>query len=219
MADLIIKDTSITVRANNLYCIGRNYAEHAKEMKNEVPTEPIVFLKPNSSIIHHGASIHLPDASKSIHHELEMVIVIGKCGKHIPRKEALNYVLGYGIGIDVTARDLQKKAKDSGKPWTVSKGYDTFAPISDFLSPESIPNPDILDLSLHINGSLRQSGNTSDMIFNTSILIHYLSTIFTLQKGDLIFTGTPEGVAEIKSGDKLHADLGKGLLTLDVTAK
>lgn len=203
----------------NLFCIGRNYVEHAKELNNEVPTQPLVFLKPTSSIIFDGDTIRIPPQSKNVHHEVELAVAIDKAGKNIPKETALEYVGGYGIGIDVTARDIQQKAKDKGHPWTVAKGFDTFAPLSEFIDKKRIEDPQNLDLQISVNGIERQSDNTKLMIYTVADLIHYLSTIFTLQPGDIILTGTPKGVSSITKGDKIEAFLDNGLATLSITVE
>lgn len=204
---------------DNIYCIGRNYVEHARELDNEPPDKPLVFLKPSSSIIYDGGEIQLPSQSKNIHHEVELVIAIGKAGKNIPKSEVLDYVAGYAVGIDVTARDIQQKAKDNAHPWTVAKGFDTFAPLSSFVTRDQIEDPQDIELQLVVNGETRQADNTRLMIFPVVELINYLSTIFTLQPGDLIFTGTPKGVSPIKSGDHIKASLNGGLAKLTVSVK
>jgi len=201
---------------NTIFCIGRNYSEHAKELKNEVPDRPMVFLKPVSSIIFDGGSIILPPQSREVHHEVELVAAIGKGGKNIPEEEALQYIAGYGIGIDVTARDLQQEAKKKSHPWTVAKGFDTFAPISSFIPAEAIDDPQNIDLKLQVNQEVRQNGNTRDMIFPVAELVAYLSTVFTLTPGDLIFTGTPSGVSPVKQGDQIIATLQDNLATLNI---
>jgi len=206
------KDISI----NSVFCIGRNYAEHAWELDNEVPDRPMVFLKPNSSIIFDGETIYIPSQSQEVHHEVELVVAIGKEGKQIPQHKALDFVAGYGIGIDVTARDIQQRAKEKSHPWTVSKGFDTFAPVSSFVPAQKIADPQNLELSIFVNGDIRQNGNSAHMIFSVENLISYLSTIFTLQKGDLIFTGTPKGVSSIAHGDEIKATLNHNLAILNV---
>lgn len=207
-------DPELTI--NNIFCIGRNYSEHAKELKNEVPDRPMVFLKPVSSIIFDGGSIILPPQSREVHHEVELVAAIGKGGKNIHAEEALQHIAGYGIGIDVTARDLQQEAKKRSHPWTVAKGFDTFAPISNFIPADAIDDPQNIGLKLHVNGEVRQNGNTRDMIFPVAELVAYLSTIFTLTPGDLIFTGTPSGVSPVKQGDQIKAILQDNLATLNI---
>ena len=199
-----------------IYCIGRNYSEHAKELNNDVPENPMIFLKPASSIIFDGDSIHLPKQSNNVHHEVELVVALGKEGKNISQTDALEYVAGYGVGIDVTARDLQQQAKEKSYPWAVAKGFDTFAPISNFVPASEISDPQNLEISISVNGSQRQQSNTSMMIFPVMELVSYLSGIFTLHPGDLIFTGTPQGVSPIKKGDQIEATLGESLVKLSV---
>lgn len=201
----------------NIYCIGRNYSNHAKEMNQPVPEQPMVFLKPTGSIIADGGSVICPPESKEVHHEVELVVAIGKGGKHILEQDALSHVAGYAIGIDVTARDIQAKAKKKSHPWTVAKGFDTFAPLSMFVPASRVSDPQSLELKLEVNNKIRQQGNTKDMIFSVSVLIAYLSSVFTLSPGDLIFTGTPEGVSPIKPGDVVKANLNGKLTTLTVT--
>lgn len=203
----------------NIYCIGRNYVEHAYELNNEPPEQPLVFLKPTSSVIFEGDSIQLPPQSNNIHHEVELVVAIGKAGKNIPKSKSPDYIAGYAVGIDVTARDIQQQAKDQSHPWTVAKGFDTFAPLSSFITWHRVPEPQNISLKISVNGITRQSDSTELMIFSVSELISYLSDIFTLQPGDLIFTGTPKGVSPIKSGDAIEATLGDGLASLSVTVK
>ncbi|NGP88551.1 fumarylacetoacetate hydrolase family protein [Fodinibius halophilus] len=203
----------------NIYCIGRNYVEHAHELENEVPDQPLVFLKPSNSIIEDGETIKLPPQSDNVHHEVEMVAAIGKEGKNIPEKEALSYVAGYAVGIDVTARDIQQRAKDNAHPWAVAKGFDTFAPLGPFVPANTIEDPQNVELQIDVNGECRQSDNTKLMIFPVAKLVHYLSTIFTLQPGDLIFTGTPKGVSPLKAGDTIKAVLGDDLSKLTIAVQ
>lgn len=213
----IIPGLKPELQIHSIFCIGRNYAKHAEELKNVVPDKPMVFLKPASAIIYKGESIVIPEQSGNVHHEVEMVVAIGKTGKNISESEALDYVIGYGIGIDVTARDIQQQAKEKSHPWSVAKGFDTFAPISNFVATDKVSDPQDLELKIDVNNETRQMGSTRDMIFSVKTLIAYLSTIFTLCPGDLIFTGTPEGVSKIEDGDKIEATLGKNLAGLSVT--
>ena len=199
-----------------LLCIGKNYALHADEMNSTVPTEPVVFLKPSTAIIHHGGTVVLPPMSSDVHHELELVVRIGRKGHNIDVSTALNYVDGYALGLDMTARDLQSKAKKKGHPWSVAKGFDTFAPVGDFVNPQTIVDVQNITLTLSVNGVLRQRAFTGDMVFSVSQLIAYCSKVFTLEPGDYLFTGTPEGVGPVKPGDKLECS-GEGLLPLTVT--
>ena len=201
---------------NSIFCIGRNYAGHAKEMGHDTPKKPMVFLKSRNAICFDGSVITLPEQSHDVHHEVELVIAIGKAGKNIPKEKALEYVAGFGIGIDFTARDLQKVAKEHGHPWSVCKGFDGFGPISSFIAFDNQSFEDF-EISLTVNGDLRQTGSISSMIFTIEELVSYLSTIFTLDEGDLIFTGTPEGVGEVKEGDRVTATLNDSLAKLTVT--
>lgn len=202
-----------------IYCIGRNYVAHAEELNNEIPTEPLVFIKPLSAVRLDGDDIPLPERSKRVHHEVELVLAIGKGGKDIPEEQALDHVEGYAVGLDLTARDVQQQAKENGHPWSVAKGFDGFAPLSSFIAAREIPNPQDLELEVRVNGSVRQADNTKLMIFPVKTLISYLSGIFTLHPGDLIFTGTPKGVSEISPGDRITATLNKNLARLSVTAR
>jgi len=197
-----------SIPVGKLLCIGRNYAEHAREMKADLPTEPVVFLKPASAIIASGDTVVIPPFSSELHHEVEMVVLIGKEGKNIARVSAFEYVAGYAVGLDMTLRDVQAKAKKAGLPWTVAKGFDTSAPVSEFVPASSIPEPGALPMTLLVNGEERQKGTTADMIFPVDVLVSYLSSVFTLEPGDLIFTGTPEGVGPVVTGDMLEAFLG-----------
>lgn len=201
---------------HSIFCIGKNYAKHAKELGSEPPSAPIVFLKPTNSVCYDGEVILLPEQSNNVHHEVELVIAIGKSGKNIPLEKALEYVFGFGVGIDFTARDLQQKAKENGHPWSVSKGFDKFGPISSFISFNSDSFP-YFDLELQVNGETRQKSSTQNMIFDISTLISYLSGIFTLNEGDLIFTGTPEGVSSVQAGDLITATLNHNLISLTVS--
>ncbi len=207
MNSAVLGKSKKNVPVGKILCLGRNYAEHAKEMQSEVPTEPVVFIKPSTAIIHDGDCVLFPSFSKELHYEVEMVVLIGTGGKNIPKANALNHVDGYGVGLDMTLRDVQSRAKKQGLPWSIAKGFDTSAPISAFTSREDVKNAQDLALSLKVNGKLRQSGNTSDMIFPVDFVISYLSTIFTLEPGDLVFTGTPEGVGKVDRGDVLEAEL------------
>lgn len=209
MTNYIFKDKNIgEVPIGKLICLARTYKKHAKEMNSEIPKEPALFLKPASAVIFDGDSIIIPKMSKCIHHEVELGVVIGKKCKNIPRQKALDYILGYCLALDITARDIQSEAKKKGWPWDIAKGFDTFAPISDVVLKKNVPNPNNLDISLIVNGRTKQSSNTKNMIFSVEEIIEFISKVMTLEFGDLIMTGTPEGVDEIKSGDILEANLG-----------
>ncbi|MEX0721605.1 MAG: fumarylacetoacetate hydrolase family protein [Balneolaceae bacterium] len=206
----------LDIPVRTIYCIGRNFAEHARELNNKIPVSPIVFLKPLSTICYDNTLITLPALSKNVHYEAELIVAISKSGKNIPQFSAFDYVAGYGIGIDFTARDIQQKAKEKGQPWSIAKGFDQFAPISNFLKSKEVESPADLDIKLFVNGFIKQHANTSEMIFSVDYLISYLSTIFTLHTGDLIFTGTPSGVGKVEKGDQLEAMLENGIRTLTV---
>jgi 2-keto-4-pentenoate hydratase/2-oxohepta-3-ene-1,7-dioic acid hydratase in catechol pathway len=194
--------------AQNIFCIGRNYVEHAKELNNPIPTTPVVFIKPTSSICYDTENLIIPSQSKRVDHEVEIVIVIGKTGKGIPLEEAHQYISHIGVGLDFTARDLQDKAKEKSLPWSIAKGFDTFAAISHFHpydgNLEKLSN---ITFNLSVNNEIRQSGHSKNMLFSIPAIIAFLSTIFTLSEGDLIFTGTPEGIAPLAAGDKMLAKI------------
>jgi len=189
-------------------------------MSAPVPESPVVFLKPATAIINDGENVVIPHMSADLHHEVEMVIVIGKQAKNVRVSDAYNYVDGYAVGLDMTLRDVQAEAKKKGLPWTVAKGFDTSAPVSYAVEKEKVANPHSLTLSLKVNGESRQHSSTANMIFKIDFLVSYLSTIFTLEPGDLIFTGTPEGVGPVRAGDVLEAELeAVGTLRVGVTDK
>ena len=203
--EITLPTSGLVVRPGKLICVGRNYAKHAAEMKSEVPEKPVLFLKPSTALVGQGGKVVLPSSTSDVHHELELVVAIGRGGKNITRQEALNHVDGYGIGLDMTARDIQAEAKSRGLPWTVSKGFDTFAPLGPLVRAHEIPDPQNLTLSLRVNDELRQSFNTREMVFSIADLIAYCSSVFTLMPGDLIFSGTGEGVGPVHDGDRLEA--------------
>ncbi len=195
-----------------IICIGRNYTAHAGELNNEIPEKPVFFLKPDTSILRNNAPFYLPDFSKEIHHEVEVVIKINRLGKNINRQYAHRYFNEIGLGIDFTARDLQNECKTKGLPWEIAKAFEGSAPLGKFLSKNSFPNIDTLPFRLDINGKTVQTGNIANMIFSFDVLIEYVSKFFPLKIGDLIFTGTPEGVGPVKIGDHLQAYLNDNLL-------
>ena len=218
MTNYIFKDGSRkNVSIGKLVCLARTYKRHAEEMHTKVTKDPLLFLKPASSVIFNGESIIIPDMSKFLHHEVELGIVIGKKCKNVSQIEALDYVLGYLIALDITARDIQTEAKKNGWPWSIAKGFDTFAPISEVVLKEDLPNPNNINISLKINGEIRQISNTNHMVYSVERIIEFISHIMTLEPGDLIMTGTPEGVGEITKGDTLEAGLSDiCLLKVDV---
>ncbi|SDE07561.1 fumarylacetoacetate hydrolase family protein [Pedobacter soli] len=200
-----------------IIAIGRNYAEHAKELNNPIPTTPVIFLKPDTAVLKDNKPFYLPDFSDDVHYELEVVLKICKEGKHIAEKFAANYYDEVGLGIDFTARDIQSKHKEKGLPWELAKAFDNSAPISLFTPKSDFEDLYNLNFELKINGESRQVGHTKDLLFSFEKIISFVSQYITLKKGDLIFTGTPEGVGKINKGDKLEAWLeGKQLLNFDV---
>ena len=190
-----------------IVCVGRNYIEHAKELGNEVPKVPLIFLKPPSSIINPSDTILLPVQSTQVEHEGELVAVIGKRGRHIMAGNAKKHILGYTIGNDVTARDFQR----TDDQWTRAKGFDTFCPFGPWIDTEFDPADSVV--TCRVNGQMRQMASTRDMVFNVGTLISYISSVMTLEPGDLIFTGTPAGVGELKNGDEVVVEIeGLGVL-------
>jgi len=195
------------IKVGKILCLGRNYVNHAREMNANIPEKPLIFLKPSTALLQNGGSVVIPPFSTEVHHEVEMVVLIGKRAKQVDKATALEYVSGYAVGLDMTLRDLQEIAKEKGLPWSVAKGFDTSAPVSEFVEAGTIKNPHDLNISLKVNGVLRQSANTREMIFSLGEVISYASSVFTLEAGDLIFTGTPSGVGKVVPGDELEADL------------
>ena len=185
-----------------IICIGRNYSEHIKELNNETPDEPVIFIKPDSALLRNNAPFFIPDFSNEIHHEVELVIKINKLGKHIPVEFAKDYYTEIGLGIDFTARDLQSTLKVKGLPWEKAKGFDHSAVISKFIPSQNFDLDD-LSFSLVKNGSLVQAGNTKQMIHSIDEIIAHVSQYFTLKIGDYIFTGTPAGVGKVNNNDHL----------------
>jgi 2-keto-4-pentenoate hydratase/2-oxohepta-3-ene-1,7-dioic acid hydratase in catechol pathway len=206
------------LKIGKLVCLARTYKKHAEEMKSKVPDDPILFLKPASSVIFNRDKIKYPKQSKSVHHEVEFGVVINKNCKNVKKDEALDFVLGYCICLDITARDIQSEMKKKGYPWSIAKGFDTFAPISDVVLKQDVDNPNNLDINLKVNGKIRQKSNTNNMIFSIEQIIEFISKVMTLEPGDLIMTGTPEGVGEIKPGDVLEAKLDN-LCSLSVSVE
>ncbi len=188
-----------------IICIGRNYAEHAKEMKAETPTEPVFFMKPDTALLK-DEEFYYPEHTKDLHHEIELVVKISKAGKHIEEQFAHKYYEEIGLGIDFTARDVQAKCKEKGLPWEKAKAFDNSAPIGKFINKSGLQLNDI-NFELKVNSQSKQIGNSKDMIFSIDKIIAYVSKFVTLKVGDLIYTGTPEGVGSVKIGDKLEGTL------------
>lgn len=188
-----------------VYCVGRNYAEHAREMghdPNEAP--PFFFSKPADALVTRGAPAAYPPMTGDLHHEIELVVAIGEGGSDIPVSEALRHVWGYGVGIDLTRRDLQAAAKKGGRPWEMSKGFDTSGPIGELVPAAGLPSPLTGKITLSVNGTVRQSADVAEMIWDVPHVIAELSRFVAIAPGDLIFTGTPAGVAAVLRGDRLE---------------
>jgi fumarylpyruvate hydrolase len=193
---------------NRIYCVGRNYADHAREMGHDPDREPpFFFMKPASAIVTDGENMQYPSLSKDVHHEIEMVVAIGRGGANIAADKALEHVYGYGVGLDMTRRDLQGEAKKMGRPWDTGKAFDQSAPCSALVPVAECGHPSKGSIRLMVNGEVRQEGDLNQLIWNVPDTIAYLSTLFTLQAGDLIFSGTPAGVGPIKKGDVLEGEV------------
>jgi len=187
-----------------ILCIGRNYEQHAKELNNPLPSEPVVFAKPDSALLKNDNPFYLPDFANEFHYELEIVVKINRLGKNIEEKFAHRYYEEIGLGVDFTARDLQDDLRSKGLPWEKSKAFDGSAVLSNFTSKNSFDDINNIDFSLLVNGELRQKGNTGDMIFSIDQIIAHVSKYFTLKIGDLIYTGTPAGVGAVNVNDRLQ---------------
>lgn len=203
------------VKVGKIICLLRNYRAHAAEMKSEPPKEPYFFIKPSTSIVHDGGAIVIPSQSKNVHHEVELAVVIGKTATRVQKARAMEHVSAYAVLLDMTARDIQDEAKKAGRPWSAAKGFDTFAPVSAAVPAGRFPDPHKLEIWLKVNGEFRQKGSTSQMIYDIPTVIEYVSHIMTLEPGDLIATGTPEGVGPVKAGDVVEAGI-EGVGTLKV---
>ncbi|KAF8884828.1 hypothetical protein BD779DRAFT_1612072 [Infundibulicybe gibba] len=212
---------SFVTHGKKIVAIGRNYAEHIKELNNTAPKEPFFFLKPTSSYLASGGKLEIPSGIVA-HHEVELGLVIGKGGRDITQADADSHIAGYTLAVDMTARNLQNKVRKQGLPWSAAKGFDTFTPIGSFVPKASVGDPHDLRLSLQINNDIKQNGTTADMIFRIPRLIEHISSIMTLEEGDLILTGTPSGVGPVVAGDSVHCVLadaqGGELATLDFKA-
>ncbi|WP_395805581.1 fumarylacetoacetate hydrolase family protein [Daejeonella sp.] len=200
-----------------IIAIGRNYAEHAKELNNPIPKVPVIFMKPDTAILKDNKPFYHPEFSSDIHHEIELVLKISKEGKHIAERFAGNYFEEIGLGIDFTARDIQQKHKEKGLPWELAKAFDHSAPISKFIPKSNFKDLNQLNIRLDLNGKTVQNGNTRDLLFSYEYIISFVSKYFTLKKGDLIFTGTPQGVGKVNIGDHLAGYLeDEKLLDFDI---
>jgi acylpyruvate hydrolase len=200
-----------------IIAIGRNYAAHAQELNNPIPSSPVIFLKPDTALLKDNRPFYIPDFSSDIHYELEVVLKICKEGKYIQEKFASNYYDEVALGIDFTARDIQSVHKEKGLPWELAKAFDNSAAVSSFIPKSSVTNMYELPFELKINQETRQNGNTKNMLYSFEKIIAFVSQYITLKKGDMIFTGTPEGVGQVHPGDKLEAWLeGQQLLNFEI---
>ena len=197
------------ISVGKIICVGQNYIRHIEELKSIRSKNPLIFMKPSTAILSEGKIIHLPEFSKEVHHEIELALLIGKKAKNISEEKWDEYVSGVGLALDLTLRDLQNEAKIKGHPWTISKGFDESCPISTFIPLKKIKDIKALRIQLFINDSLRQDGFTGDMIWKIGELLAYISKFFTLEPGDIILTGTPEGVGKLNSGDHLRASISE----------
>lgn len=207
MKKVKIKNSSQEYTVGKIVCVGRNYEEHAKELGNEVPKFPIIFLKPASTLIFNGDEIVHPSYSNEMHHEVELVLLIGRDVKSPTIEQAENAIVGYGVGLDMTLRDLQNEFRKEGNPWTLAKGFDTCAVISDFISKEDYKLTGEESIILNKNGNIQQSSFVNKMIFSPAEVVKYISERMALEPGDLIYTGTPKGVSKVERGDVLNSSI------------
>lgn len=195
------------LRVGKIVCVGKNYREHLAEMGYAADEDPVLFLKPATSLLVSRSAFTLPAFSRDVHHEVELVVAIGTTGSGIPEDLALGYVFGYAVGLDLTCRDLQMRAKERGEPWTVAKGFDGAAPVSAVVRAAEVGDPGDLAIELSVNGERRQSARTSQMIHGVAWLVAYASRFMTLERGDLLMTGTPSGVGPLAAGDRVRGEI------------
>ncbi len=203
MKHIKLSNSNEQIPIGKIVCIGRNYSEHAKELGNEVPAKPVLFLKPASAVIYSGEDIIHPTYGDDLHHEIELVLLIGSDVKNASPEKSENAIAGFGVGLDMTLRDVQSKLKSKGHPWTLAKCFDTSVVISDFILKDDYKLSLNEKITLSVNGVVKQEDTLSSMVFNPAKIVEYVSSVMTLEKGDLIFTGTPAGVSKINRGDKL----------------
>jgi acylpyruvate hydrolase len=218
MKTIKIKNSAQEFPIGKIVCVGRNYVEHIYELGNEIPEKPVVFLKTSSSVIYSGDTIIYPSFSNDMHHETELVLLIGERLKNADESKAEGAIMAYGIGLDMTLRDVQSELKKKGHPWTISKCFDTSTVLSEFITKFEHPLNLEEYISLKINGQIRQRDQLKKMIHKPAEVVQYISTLMTLEKGDLIFTGTPKDVSKVEKGDRLEAEL-EGLLKLNCIVK
>ena len=218
MPSVTIKSQQATITVGKIVCIGRNFAEHARELGNAVPDSPILFMKPAGCIVPDGGTVVIPDYARECHHEVELAVLIGKAGTKIPAEQALEHVAGYAVAIDLTLRDVQGRLKEKGHPWEMAKAFATSCPLSDFVAADTVDDLDNLSLRLSVNDELRQDGTSADMMRSVAEVIAVMSDYFTLEPGDILLTGTPAGVSQVVSGDRMEATIS-GVGTLSVTVQ
>ena len=210
--ELPVKGTDDGFPVHRIYCVGRNYVEHAIEMGHSGREAPFFFMKPADAVLPvaegETARLAYPSLTKNLHHEVELVVAIGRGGRDIPAAQAEDHIWGYAVGLDMTRRDLQGEAKKTGRPWDMGKGFDHSAPISALIPLAEAGDLDALDIALEVNGETRQQGALADLIWNASEILHELSKLYALRAGDLVFMGTPAGVAPLHPGDRFRARLG-----------
>jgi 2-keto-4-pentenoate hydratase/2-oxohepta-3-ene-1,7-dioic acid hydratase in catechol pathway len=202
-----IPATSQEYPIGKIVCLARNYAEHARELGNETPAAPVLFMKPASSVIGNGETVRIPPYSQECHYEVELAVLIGRECRAVPAENAMEYVAGYGTAIDMTLRDVQNGLKAKGLPWEIAKGFDSACPLSDFVPASAVTDPHNLRLTLMVNGGMRQDGSSADMIHRVPQIVAHISAIFTLEPGDVILTGTPAGVGQVVAGDVMEAEI------------
>lgn len=207
MKYLKIKNSDENIEVGKIVCVGRNYAKHAEEMGNEIPEFPLIFLKPSSVLIPSAENIVKPNNSGELHHEVELVLLIGETVKNASTEQAENAIYGYAVGLDMTLRDIQSALKKKGHPWTLAKVFDTAAVISEIVLKKDYQFKGAEKIELAVNGETKQSSTLKYMLYNPSAIVKYLSSKFTLEKGDLIFTGTPEGVGAVSENDEILASI------------
>lgn len=214
MKKVKIKNRAEEIPVGKIVCVGRNYAAHAAELGNEIPVKPVLFLKPASALIFSGENIIHPDFSQNMHHEVELVLLIGSDLKNADRSEAEKSIYGIGVGLDMTLRDIQDELKKNGHPWTIAKCFDTSAAVSEFISSDDYSLNMNEEISLSVNGTIRQKEKLNMMLFPPVEILQYISSVMSLERGDLVYTGTPAGVGKVSRGDKISVKLG-GLLELE----
>jgi 5-carboxymethyl-2-hydroxymuconate isomerase len=203
----ILQEPDHKINVGKIICVGQNYMRHIEELNSIRSKKPLIFMKPSTAILTEGNAINLPDFSTEVHHETELALLINREAKNIKNDEWRDYVSALGIALDLTLRDLQNEAKKNGHPWTICKGFDGSCPVSTFIPLEKITDIKKLNIQLFVNDVLRQDGYTGDMIWQIGELLEFISKIFTLEPGDIILTGTPEGVGKLNSGDSLRASI------------